>query len=233
MHCTICVLLCLHRWHEHTKGVDQLNLVPHRWKSSDVRSDFEVKRIHWLHIHWDEGDQCLQHQKRKERRQVRAQGLCPNGPQDCRPKLPTTTTSTILDALQTLSQHFPNASIHYTNHNLKPPHPILYKTKTRGLLHNNPCLNGLQAFSKLSKIIPVNFPTAILEVHFMRPKLPEIWFNKIGLTTEKSDIRASAINEKSVNLPLAKYLLAHIRPKIVQRLQPPKTIPRQWWWKPT
>ena len=151
-------------------------------------------------------------------------------PQDCRPKLPTTT---ILDALQTLSQHFPNASIHYTNHNLKPPHPILYKTKTRGLLHNNPCLNGLQAFSKLSKTIPVNFPTAILEVHFMRPKLPEIWFHKIGLTTEKSDIRASAINEKSVNLPLAKYLLAHIRPKIVQRLQPPKIFPRQWWWKPT
>ena len=91
-------------------------------------------------------------------------------PQDCRPKLPTTTTTTtILDALQTLSQHFPNASIHYTNHNLKPPHPTLYKTKTIGLLHNNPSLNGLQAFSKLSKTIPVNFPTAILEVHFMPP----------------------------------------------------------------
>ena len=60
--------------------------------------------------------------------------------------------------------------------------------------------------------------------HFMRPKLPEIWFNKIGRTTEKSDIRPSAINEKSVNLPLAKYLLAHIRPKIVQRLQPPKIV---------
>ena len=38
----------------------------------------------------------------------------------------------------------------------------------------------------------------------------------------KSDIRGSAINEKSVNLPLAKYLLAHIRPQIVQRLQPPQ-----------
>ena len=51
--------------------------------------------------------------------------------------------------------------------------------KNRGLLHNNPSLNGLQAFSKLTKIIPVNFPTAILKVHFMRPKLPEIWFKKI------------------------------------------------------
>ena len=29
---------------------------------------------------------------------------------------------------------------------------------------------------------------------------------------KESDIRASAINEKSVNLPLAKYLWTHIRP---------------------
>ena len=182
MYCTISVLPCLHRWHEHTKGVDQLNPVPHRWKSSDVRSDFEVKRIHWLHIHWDEGDQCLQHQKRKERRQVRARGLWPNGS----PRLPPQASHhhNPRCSLDALSQHFTNASIHYTNHNLKPPHPTLYKTKTIGLLHNNPSLNGLQAFSKLSKTIPVNFPTAILEVHFMRPKLPEIWFNKIGLTTE-------------------------------------------------
>ena len=46
-------------------------------------------------------------------------------------------------------------------------------------------------------------------------------FDEIELGIEESNISRSAINEKSVNLPLAKYLLAHIRPHIVQRLQPP------------